>query len=242
MSPVMCCDSHHSTVSVGCPEVGFNKLFWRARRLAQPAFTVLAMLSDSECYLAEDFDAQLFMRIPTSVPVRALFDNSYTPEVLHSMKVALTSHDIDEACVDRCPSEFCRTPIFLESIYVVVLCNKCKSCYFCAFCLTVCRRLDAGDLACCNAAQSFSPVNKLTTNERLSSSTTERMRVRVETLLVSLQPDFRAEMVQRKRLSLQNYSLGDLVQKYGSINPVYVPQSVQSYDHVKRKRSDGADI
>jgi hypothetical protein len=68
------------------------------------------------------------------------------------------------------------------------------------------------------------------------------MRVRVETLLVSLQPDFRAEMVQRKRLSLQNYSLGDLVQKYGSINPVYVPQSVQSYDLGKRKRSDGADI
>jgi hypothetical protein len=64
------------------------------------------------------------------------------------------------------------------------------------------------------------------------------MRVRVETLLVSLQPDFRAEMVQRKRLSLQNYSLGDLVQKYG----FYVPQSVQSYDLVKRKRSDGADI
>ena len=236
---MLCCDSQHSTVSA---KVGFNKLFWRARRLAQPPFAVLAMLSDFECYLAEDFDARLFKVIPTSVPVRALFDNSFTPETLHSMKVALTSHDIDEACVDRCPSAFCRTPIFLESIYVVALCTKCKTCYFCAFCLAVCRRLDAGNLGCCKAAQSFSPVNKLTTNERLSSSTTERMRLRVETLLVSLQPDFRAEMVQRKRLSLQNYSLGDLVQKYGSINPVYVPQSVQSYYLVKRKRSNGADI
>ena len=197
------------------------------------------MLSDFECCLAEAFDPRLFKVIPEDVPVRALlFDNTYSTETLHSMKVAITSHDLDEACMDRCPSTFCRTPIFLESIYVVALCTECKRCYFCAFCLTVSGRLDAGNLACCNAAQSFCPANKFTTNERLSRSNTERMRVRVEMLLGSLPLGFRAEMVQRRRLTLKNYGLGDLVQKYGSINPVPVPQSVRSSDRIKRQRME----
>ena len=193
-----------------------------------------ATLSDSQCmWLAiadqEQFDL-LTDPVATILRQSGCFKSSYMDPDVHQKRVLYDSHAIDAACFDLCPE--CGRHILVESIYIVALCIKCGA-TFCAFCLISCGKFDAGSLTCCTTARDFRAISKYTTKEHLDECTANRIRRRLMLLLEPMKGDYRAEMVQRKRLILETCGFGDLVEMY-RLGFVETPQPpVQT----KRKRN-----